>query len=284
MAVSQSGRAWRKFKQNRFGVMGGVLFIILILIAIFASYLAPNDPYRVNLRNRLSSYSREYPLGTDTMGRCVLSRLIFGSRVSVTVGFVVVGISIAIGGLIGIVAGYFGGIVDSLLMRLVDIVIAFPRFFLLLTVVAIFEPSIYNVMIILGVTGWTGEARIIRSLVLSIREQVYIEAARAVGASNERIMVRHILPSTVVVIVVMATLGIAGAIITEAALGFFGLGVPPPTPSWGNMLFEGRGVFRRAQWLVIFPGLAIFITVLGINFLGDGLRDALDPRHVLKKQ
>ncbi|MCI2424649.1 ABC transporter permease [Candidatus Acetothermia bacterium] len=284
MAVSQAGRAWRKFKQNRLSIAGGVLFIILILIAIFASYLAPHDPYRVNLRQRLRPYSREFPLGTDTMGRCVLSRLIYGSRVSVTVGFVVVGISIIIGGLIGIIAGYFGGILDSLLMRLVDVVIAFPRFFLLLTIVALFEPSIYNVMIVLGVTGWTGEARIIRSVVLSAREQVYIEAARAVGASNGRIMVRHILPSTVVVVVVMATLGIAGAIITEAALGFFGLGVPAPTPSWGNMLFEGRAVFRRAQWLVIFPGLAIFITVLGINFLGDGLRDALDPRHVLKKK
>jgi len=281
MNVAKS-RPWRKFKQNRLALVGGGVFIALILVAILAPYIAPHDPYRVSLRNRLQPPSREYPLGTDTMGRCVLSRIIYGSRVSVSVGFVVVGISIVIGGSVGIIAGYFGGIADSLLMRLVDVMIAFPRFFLLLTVVVLFRPSIYNVMIVLGLTGWTGEARIIRSLVLSIREYDFIEAARSIGASQGRILMTHIFPSTVALITVMASLGIAGAIITEAALGFFGLGVPPPTPSWGNILFEGRAVFRRAQWLVIYPGLAIFITVLGINFLGDGLRDALDPRHVLK--
>lgn len=274
----------RRFSANRLA-MGG-LVIIALLVAISLTYFFlkltgrtwPYDPDATDLASRLLGPSAAHPLGTDQLGRDVLSRMLFGAHISLTVGFVAVGIAITIGIIVGATAGHFAGWVDNVLMRVVDIVICFPRFFLILTVVALIKPSLWNIIIILGLTGWTGTARLIRGEILSLRERDFIQAVRALGANAPRIILRHLVPNALTPVLVSATLGVAGAILTEAGLSFLGFGVQPPQPTWGNILTEGRLYIFDAWWLTVFPGLAILVTVLAFNLVGEGIRDAWDPR------
>jgi peptide/nickel transport system permease protein len=278
MEKQQIKNFWRHFKKNRLGVGGLVIIVIVFFIAIFAPFLSPYDTGKTDVSLKLKSPSFQHYLGTDQLGRDVFSRMLYGSQISLSVGFVAVGISILIGILVGAMAGYKGGWVDSLLMRFVDIMLSFPSFFLILTVVAILRPNIYNVMIVIGITSWEGTARFVRAEFLSLRERDYVQAARALGVKDRRIIFRHILPNALAPVFVTASLGVASAILVEAGLSFLGFGVQPPAPSWGNILTEGRTYIFDAWWLTVFPGLAILITVLSFNLFGEGLRDALDPR------
>jgi peptide/nickel transport system permease protein len=278
MEKQQIKNFWRHFKKNRLGVGGLVIIVIVFFIAIFAPFLSPYDNGKTDVSLKLKSPSFQHYLGTDQLGRDVFSRMLYGSQISLSVGFVAVGISILIGILVGAMAGYKGGWVDSLLMRFVDIMLSFPSFFLILTVVAILRPNIYNVMIVIGITSWEGTARFVRAEFLSLRERDYVQAARALGVKDRRIIFRHILPNALAPVFVTASLGVASAILIEAGLSFLGFGVQPPAPSWGNILTEGRTYIFDAWWLTVFPGLAILITVLSFNLFGEGLRDALDPR------
>jgi peptide/nickel transport system permease protein len=275
---SQFKVLWRYFKRNRLAVGGLVVIVIMFLVAGSASLIAPYDPGRTEVSMKLKSPSEAHYLGTDQLGRDVFSRMLFGSRVSLSVGFVAVAISICIGILVGAVAGYYGGWVDSVLMRFVDIMLCFPSFFLILTVVALLGPSLFKVMIVIGITSWMGTSRFVRAEFLSLRERDFTQAARALGVKDLRIIFRHILPNALAPVFVTATLDVATAILVEAGLSFLGFGVQPPAPSWGNILTEGRTYIFDAWWLTIFPGLAILVTVLSFNLLGEGLRDALDPR------
>ncbi|MCL6450822.1 MAG: ABC transporter permease [Acetobacteraceae bacterium] len=269
---------WKRFKRNRLALVGLALMILLYLVAILAPLIAPYDPTRIDLRGRLQPPSREHLLGTDQYGRDVLSRVIYGARISLSIGFVSVGIAVSVGTVLGSLAGYYGGALDNVIMRLADVVISFPVLFLILTVVSVVSPSIFNIMFVIGLTSWPGVSRLVRGEFLSLRQRDFTEAARALGLSDSRIIFRHILPNAVAPIIVAATLGVAAAILVESALSYLGIGVQPPTPSWGNMLYEGQAHLRRAWWYATFPGLAIFITVMSFNLIGDALRDALDPR------
>lgn len=260
---------------------GGGLVLLLLIISILAPWLAPYDPGQIDLNNVLASPSAKHWFGTDPLGRDVLSRMIWGARISLLVGFVATGIAIVIGAILGAISGYYGGWIDSVIMRFVDIMLCFPTFFLILAVIAFLEPSIWNIMIIIGLTGWMGVTRLVRADFISLRERDFVQAARTIGASDMRIIFLHILPNSMASILVAATLGIAGAILTESALSFLGIGVQPPTPSWGNILTAGKDNIDIAWWLSLYPGLAILITVVGYNLLGEGIRDLLDPR--LKK-
>jgi peptide/nickel transport system permease protein len=275
---SQVKTFWRYFKRNRLAVGGMTMILVTFLIAGFASVLAPYDPGKTEVSLKLKPPSFEHYLGTDQLGRDVFSRMLYGSRVSLSVGFVAVAISILIGILVGAVAGYYAGWVDSFLMRFVDIMLCFPSFFLILTVVALLGPSLFKVMVVIGITSWMGTSRFVRAEFLSLRERDYVQAAKALGVKDSRIIFRHILPNALAPVFVTATLDVATAILVEAGLSFLGFGVQPPAPSWGNILTEGRTYIFDAWWLTIFPGLAILITVLSFNLLGEGLRDALDPR------
>ncbi len=226
----------------------------------------------------LSPPSKEHPLGTDELGRDLLSRIIWGSRVSLKVGFIAVGIAITAGIIIGAISGFYGGLVDTILMRFVDIMLAFPTFFLILAVISILEQSIFTIMVVIGLTNWMDVARLVRAEFLSLKEKDFVSAARAVGASDKRLIFRHILPNALSPVFVAATFGVAGAILIESGLSFLGLGVQPPEPSWGNILTAGKDNIEVAWWLSLYPGLAILITVLSYNLVGEGLRDALDPR------
>ncbi|MEW5745932.1 MAG: oligopeptide ABC transporter permease [Nitrospirota bacterium] len=269
---------WRRFRKNALAVAGLAIILCLAGVALLAPLVAPYQPTAINVYNVLSPPSATHPFGTDELGRDVLSRMIWGSRISLTVGFVAVGIAITIGTIVGAVAGFYGGRVDAVLMRFVDIMLAFPTFFLILAVIAIVEQSITTIMIIIGVTGWMDVARLVRAEFLSLKERDFVAAARAIGAGDRRIIFRHVIPNALSPVFVAATFGIAGAILTESALSFLGLGVVPPDPSWGNILTAGKDNITVAWWLSLFPGLAILVTVLSYNLVGEGLRDALDPR------
>ncbi|MCL0105893.1 nickel ABC transporter permease subunit NikC [Thermodesulfovibrionales bacterium] len=273
-----SAEVFQRLKKHRLALIGAGIILVLIFIAVLAPFIAPHDPIEQNLEHRLLSPNTEYLLGTDNLGRCILSRLIHGTSVSLQIGVMVVGIAAFVGVTLGLVAGYRGGLIDELIMRIVDILLAFPGIILALVVAGILGPSLFNVMLALAVVGWTSYARVVRGAVLSVKEKEFVEAARALGAGEARIMFRHILPNVMAPVIVMATLGMAHVILAAAALGFLGLGAQPPTPEWGSMLNDGRAFMRTAPHLTIFPGLAIMVTVLAFNFLGDGLRDALDPR------
>jgi peptide/nickel transport system permease protein len=269
---------WKNLKRNRMAMAGLALVLGLFVVSFFAHWLSPYDPNSIDLKQVLMPPSHAHLLGTDTLGRDVLSRIIYGSRVSLKVGFVAVGLATLIGLVVGALAGYYGGWVDAALMRLVDLMLCFPAFFLILAVIAVLEPSIWNIMAVIGLTSWMGVARLVRAEFLSLREREFVIAARALGASDLRLIMRHMLPNALAPVMVSATLGVAGAILTESALSFLGLGVQPPTPSWGNILTAGKDNIEIAWWLSVFPGLAILITVMSYNLLGEGIREAIDPR------
>ena len=259
----------------------GLLIVLLTVFAAVAGpFLSPWDPSAQELARRLESPSAAHPLGLDELGRDILARLLVGARISLLVGIAVVSVSSAAGMLFGSIAGYFGGVVDDVISRVIDVLMAFPGILLAIALVAVLGPSLVNVVLALSVIGWVGYARLVRGQALRTRELEFVQAARASGAGAARIVLRHVLPTAIPAVVVQATLGMAGAIIAEAALSFLGLGVQPPTPSWGTMLDAGRAHLFDAPHLTIFPGLAIATLVLGFNFLGDGLRDRVDPKTV----
>jgi peptide/nickel transport system permease protein len=269
---------WARFQRNKMAMVGLAMVATMFAVSLAAPWLAPYDPGEIDLQAVLMPPSAEHPLGTDTLGRDVLSRIIYGAQVSLKVGFVAVGLATLIGLIIGATAGFYGGWVDFWLMRLVDLMLCFPSFFLILAVIAILEPSIWNIMVVIGLTSWMGVARLVRAEFLSLREREFVVAAKALGASDLRLMARHMLPNALAPVMVSATLGVAGAILTESALSFLGLGVQPPTPSWGNILTAGKDNIEIAWWLSLFPGLAILLTVMSYNLLGEGIREAIDPR------
>jgi peptide/nickel transport system permease protein len=269
---------WYRFLKNKMAVAGAVVVVLLFVVSFLAPWISPYDPNEINLLNVLSSPSHAHLFGTDQLGRDVMSRMIWGAGISLKVGFVATGIAILIGAILGAVAGYYGRWVDAVIMRFVDIMLCFPSFFLILAVIAILEPSIWNIMIVIGLTSWMGITRLVRADFISLKERDFVQAARGIGASDVRIIFRHILPNAMASVLVAATLGVAGAILTESALSFLGIGVQPPTPSWGNILTAGKDNIDIAWWLSLYPGLAILVTVLGYNLLGEGIRDSLDPR------
>lgn len=269
---------WNRFKKNILSVIGLAVILALGAIALLAPVISPYEPTKINVYNVLSPPSSAHPFGTDELGRDLFSRMIWGSRASLKVGFIAVGIAITIGIFIGAIAGYYGGKVDAILMRFVDIMLSFPTFFLILAVIAIVEPSISTIMIVIGLTGWMDVSRLVRAEFLTLKERDFVSAARAIGASDRRLIFRHIMPNALSPVFVAATFGIAGAILVESGLSFLGLGVQPPEPSWGNILTSGKDNITVAWWLSFFPGIAILITVLSYNLVGEGLRDALDPR------
>lgn len=273
-----SGDFLRRLLKNRMTVAGLLVVLLLFGVALLANYLAPYPPDRINTSVILESPSRAHLLGTDVLGRDVLSRIIHGAGVSLSVGFVAVGISTLIGVLLGATAGYYGGTVDKVVMRFVDVMLCFPSFFLILAVIAFIGPSIWNIMVVIGVTSWMGVTRLVRAEFLTLRERDFVQAAISQGAGDLRIIFLHILPNAMAPVLVAATLGVASAVLLESGLSFLGIGVQPPDPSWGNMLTEGKDNIEIAWWLSVFPGLAILITVMGYNLLGEGIRDTLDPR------
>jgi ABC-type dipeptide/oligopeptide/nickel transport system permease subunit len=277
--VSERTRVWRRFIRYRPGLVGLAVIGILVIFALFAPLIAPHSPEAVDTSLRGAGPSSTYPLGNDDIGRDILSRIIYGSRIALIVGLGATAIAVTIGVTVGATAGYFGGRVDFLLSRLVDTLMAFPLLALLLTLSAVFGPSLRNVVVVIGLTVWASYARLVRAEVLSLREQDFILAARASGADNRRIIFRHIVPNALGPVIVIASLAIGGIIILESALSFLGLGVSRPTASWGTMLSDGREYIRNYPHIAIAPGFAITITVLSFNLVGDGLRDALDPRQ-----
>lgn len=277
--------AWKRFKKNRLAMVGGIILCLLVLTALFAPLISPYDPYssvknQAGILNVMAPPSGEHWLGTDSLGRDILSRLIYGGRISLSVALVAVAISTGIGVLLGLLAGYYGKWVDAVIMRITDIVICFPVLFLVISVSTMLTPSIYNVMIIIGLVSWTTMTRLVRGEVLRIREMEYVEAVRALGQNNLVIVFKHVLPNIMAPITVQATLQTAEAILTESALSFLGVGVQQPIPSWGNMLQDATSimVLQFKAWIWAPPGIAILLTILSINLVGDGLRDALDPK------
>ena len=292
---------WKRFRKNRLAAAGGVVVVLMFFVAVFAPFISPYNPDDIDRKHILESPSLKHPLGTDDLGRDVLSRMILGSRISLSVGFVSVGIATLIGIFLGAISGYYSGWVDSIIMRFIDIMLTIPTFFLILAVIAFIDPNIWsssaipgwireslrvilidpnimNIMIVIGLTSWMGVARLVRAEVLSLKEREFVLAARALGTGDMNIIFRHIMINSMAPVFVSAVLGIAGAVLVESALSFLGIGVQPPAPSWGNILTLGKDNIEIAWWLSVFPGLAILITVLSYNLVGEGLRDALDPR------
>ncbi|HYQ47860.1 MAG TPA: ABC transporter permease, partial [Thermodesulfovibrionales bacterium] len=273
---TQNNLFWARFQRNKLAVAGGIIVLCLAVLAVFAPLVSPYMPNDIDRKHILMSPDIHHPLGTDDLGRDVLSRMIYGARISLAVGFVAVGIATLLGIFFGSLAGYYGGWIERIIMRFIDIMLTIPTFFLILAVIAFVEPSIWNIMIVIGLTGWMGVARLVRAEFLSVKERDYVMAARALGASDLRIIFRHILVNSMAPVLVSAVLGIAGAVLVESALSFLGIGVQPPTPSWGNILTLGKDNIEIAWWLSVFPGLAILVTVLGYNLLGEGIRDSID--------
>ena len=281
---SLQARAWRRFRRHRMAMIGLVFLGVLIIAALAAPIVAGRDPLAMDARNAMAAPSAEHFLGTDLAGRDIWARLVYGTRVSLAVGLVSVSISLLITLVLGTLAGYYGGLVDMIIMRITDVMMVFPGLVLIIAVVSVIGPSIFNVMTVLGVLGWTGTTRLLRGQILSVRERDYVVAARATGVPDRRIMWAHVLPNAIAPLLVAATFGVAGAILTEAGLSYLGLGVLPPTPSWGSMLNAANSitVLERNWWMWIPPGIAVLLTVMAINFAGDGLRDALDPRTTMR--
>ena len=286
MAEADAGRArssaaanfWRVFSRNQLAVASAAVVAVLVAVAVLAPALAPWDATKPDTTKILVAPSKSHWFGTDQLGRDVLSRVVYGSRISLAVGFVSVGIATLIGVLLGAAAGYHGGAVDAVIMRLVDLMLVFPRFFLLLAVLAFLTPSIWTIMAVIGLTGWMGVARLVRAEFLTLREREFVVWSESIGASAWRVVFRHILPNAMAPVLVAMTLGIPAAILTESGLSFLGLGVQPPHATWGNILNDGKDSIEIAWWMTVYPGVAILITVLSYNLLGEGLRDALDPR------
>ncbi|MCK9582198.1 MAG: ABC transporter permease [Endomicrobiales bacterium] len=264
--------------KNKLALLGALCIVILILLGAFAPLIAPKRPDEQNITERIKAPSSKHILGTDDLGRDVLSRMLYSARISLSVGIVAVLIAITLGTLIGMLSGYFGGVTDSILMRFVDVMLCFPTFFLLLMVLAFLEPSILNVIIVIGLTAWPGLARIVRAEVLSIKQRDFINASKLLATSKTRIFLMHILPNVIGPILVAATLGVGDAILAESGLSFLGLGVQPPDASWGQILSAGKEYIHIAWWLSVFPGVAILITVLSFNLLGEGIREKLNPK------
>ncbi len=269
---------WKQFKKNRLAVAGGVIVFTLFFIAILAPLISPYNPNDIDRKHVLEPPSIKHPLGTDDLGRDVLSRMIYGSRISLAVGFVAIGIATLIGMILGAFAGYYGGWAERIIMRFIDIMLTIPTFFLILAVIAFIGAGIWNIMIVIGVTSWMGVSRLVRAEFLSLKEREYVLAAKALGASDFQIIFKHLMINSMAPVLVSAVLGVAGAVLIESALSFLGIGIQPPTPSWGNILTLGKDNIEIAWWLSVFPGLAILITVLGYNLLGEGIRDSIDPR------
>ncbi|MBA3578464.1 MAG: ABC transporter permease [Gemmatimonadaceae bacterium] len=272
----------RRLMRDRRAQIGLAIVALIIGAAIFAPLLAVHDPIGIDLAGMLQGPSGDHWMGTDIQGRDVWARLVYGARVSIAVGVISQGIALFLGVLLGLIAGYYGGWIDELVMRLADVTLAFPTLLLLIAMVAALQPSMVVVFATIGVVGWAGMARLVRGQVLVVRQLEYVQAIRALGAKDRTIIAKHVLPNVIAPVVIAATLGVAGAIMAEAALSFLGLGVQPPTPSWGSMIADGRDLdqLRNAPWTSVFPGVAIGASVLGFNLLGDALRDALDPRFV----
>ncbi|HEY9267871.1 MAG TPA: ABC transporter permease [Methylotenera sp.] len=272
---------WSMFKKalsNPLALAGFIIILLIFVLAMLAPLIAPYDPNEINVKAILLGPSMQHWMGTDGLGRDVLSRMLHGGRISLLVGLVAVGISTLIGILLGAIAGFYRGWVDVLIMRLVDVMLSIPSFFLILAVIAFLTPSIINIMIVIGLTSWMGVTRLVRAEFLSLCEREYVMASRTLGARDFRLIFKHLLPNSLTPIIVSAVLGVAGAVLMESGLSFLGLGVQAPQASWGNILTDGKEYIQFAWWLSLFPGLAILITVLGYNLLGEGLRDALDPR------
>lgn len=276
-------KAWKRFLRHKLALFGLSVLAVLLFSAIAAPTLTPFDPLKQDLRNLRKPPTTEHWLGTDGLGRDILTRVLFAGRISLSVGLVSVSISAAVGILIGVAAGYLGGKTDMLLMRLTDMVMTFPSLVVIITVAAAFGPSVYNAMLIIGLLTWPSIARLVRGQFLSLRTQQFVTAARSIGVSNWEIAFKHIFPNTISSITVAVTFGMATSILLEASLSFLGLGVPPPAPSWGNMLRDAQGmnILEGMPWIWLPPGIMIALSVLSINFIGDGLRDALDPRSLL---
>lgn len=275
-------KALKKFTSNAFAMGGLVFMVVIILIAIFAKQLAPYDPAKIDLLSPAAPPSHAHLLGTDTIGRDVLSRLLFASRISLIVGFSVAAGTVLLGSVIGAIAGFFGGWIDTLLMRFIDIMLSFPSLFLNILVLAIFGSNFVYLILIIVFTSWMGVARLVRGQFLQLREMQYVEAARALGVPKWEIMFNHLLRNATGPIIVSATLSVGGAMLSEAALSYLGFGVQPPQTSWGQMLSNAQDQMLTAPWYALYPGLCIFITVLAVNFVGDGIRDALDPRQKVR--
>lgn len=276
---SQARAIFRRFLRNKAAVVSSVILLLLYAIAMFVPALAKQPIDFLDVVQRNISPNWEHPFGTDNLGRDVLSRMIWGSRISLSVGFISMGLSVVIGTVVGAIAGFYGGSwLDILLMRIAEAIDIIPVFFLLITIVAVIRPSIFNIMLVIGFTSWPSMARIVRGQFLSLRQRDYTEASRALGAKDSRLIFRHIMPNAAAPIIVSATLRIGNAILTESSLSFLGLGTPPPATSWGQLLSVGRQYLRQAPWVAVWPGVAILITVLAFNYVGDGLRDALDPK------
>lgn len=276
--IAQARLYWRALTHNAVSVMGLVLVVFVLVTAVLGPVISPYDPVKVYAEDRLQGPSLRHPLGTDQFGRDVLSRMLYGARISLFVGVLCTAAAAAVGSAIGLIGGYFGGWMDEVLMRTMDILMAFPAIVLAIALIALMGAGFVNLIFVIGIIRIPGFARVIRSSVLNVKEMDYILAARSIGQANSLIVLRHILPNCLTPVVVLASLSIATAISAEAALSFLGLGIQPPTPSWGAMLSEGRAYTLDAPWMAVFPGLAISLTILGYNLLGDGLRDVMDPR------
>jgi peptide/nickel transport system permease protein len=277
--------AIERFRAHRPAVAGIAVLSVLAMLCAAAPLLSPYDPEKTALLLIYEPPSAAHPFGTDGIGRDLATRILYGGRVSLSVGLLAVTVAISLGTLVGVVAGYYGRWVDSLLMRFVDMMYSFPRLFLLILFGVFFKGMTLPVIVtVLGLLSWMSTSRLVRASFLSLKQREFVEAARSIGASDRRIIVRHLLPNSLAPIIVAATLGVAAAIIAESTLSFLGLGIQPPTPSWGNMLKDAPSEMEKAPWMAIFPGLSIFLAVVSINFIGDGLRDALDPRHVIGRR